>query len=147
MTTANTFWEYIEFFAARLAVIVGIVLGLYALAQKWDPIARRISAHRIRKRMDSCPMRIDCMAHDEAQNKQIKLMQDTYLMIQGGLIAIHCKMAIKDDYLPLYDREWIENSWDDYSNKGGNHGVERLVTLALALPENPPKNRRCTDKE
>lgn len=145
MSFVTGIWEQFVQLAAALGVLVAFLGGLGYIISKSSKVKRIISAKQIRRRMDTCPMKIECQVKNKEQDEQIKRMDTGFLMMQGGLIALHCTIAIQRGYLSKYDRVWLQNAFDDYQKKGGNHGVEDLFNEAMALPETPQKNRRCTD--
>lgn len=145
-------WEIVLQISAALGVLAAIFGSLYVIITKFGWFNGIIQKRQIKKRLESCPQKAVCDLARSHQNEQImallkllEKMQSGILMAQGGLIAIHCTMAIQRGYLPLYDRTWLQNAFDEYTAAGGNHGVERLFNEAMALQDTPPKSRRCTD--
>ena len=145
MSFVTGIWENFIQLAAAFGVLVGFLIGLAWMISQSKTVKTWWSEKQEKKRMETCPMRVECNIKNKEQDEQIKRMDKGFLMMQGGLIALHCTIAIQRGYLSKYDRVWLQNAFDDYQKKGGNHGVEDLFNEALALPETPIKNRRCTD--
>lgn len=141
----SAIWENFVQFATAFAIFIGFLIGVAWLVSKTTWFANRIEKRRIKRRLETCPQKAFCDVLQAKQDTQIKEMKTLVLMAQGGTIALHCAFAIQRGYLPLYDRVWLQNAYDEYTKAGGNHGVDQLFNQAMALPEFPPKNRRCTD--
>jgi hypothetical protein len=132
-------------------VLFGAALGAAIfIASKLGVIGKIM----VRQRLNTCPQKA---AFDQRQAHQDVKIQEVHTQIlglaedatlaMGGQIAMHCTFAIQRDFFPIYEKEWVQNLMDRYKARGGNHGVDIIFEKAMALPDEPKRARRCTDKE
>lgn len=74
------------------------------------------------------------------QVKQSKALKCSIVALLRGQIVSSCEQYNKIGYLPDYARYTINELGDNYSNLGGNHGIQELITKTNQLP--PIKNKK-----
>lgn len=71
------------------------------------------------------------------QNKSLK---NSIISLIRGQIVSNCEQYNKLGYLPDYARFSINELGSNYSNLGGNHGIQELITKTNQLP--PVKKKK-----
>ena len=74
------------------------------------------------------------------QIKQNKSLKCSIISLLRGQIVASCEQYIKLGYLPDYARYTINELGTNYSNLGGNHGIQELIIKTNQLP--PIKERK-----
>jgi len=76
----------------------------------------------------------------KAQIKENKAIKSSIVALIRGQIVTSCEQYNKQGYLPDYARYTINELGTNYSDLGGNHGIQELVTKTNQLP--PIKMRK-----
>ena len=72
--------------------------------------------------------------------KQTALELGTQALLRAQIIHIYNKYMEKE-YLPIYERENIEELYIQYKNLGGNGTITKLFEKLCDLPTDPHSNR------
>ena len=74
------------------------------------------------------------------QIRQNRSLKCSIVSLLRGQIVASCEQYIKLGYLPDYARYTINELGTNYTNLGGNHGIQELITKANQLP--PVKEKK-----
>lgn len=67
-------------------------------------------------------------------SKNNKSMRSSMRIMLRSQIVGKVEQYIRSGYLPDYARSCLEDLYTEYSNLGGNHGIDQLVAQAYKLP-------------
>ena len=68
------------------------------------------------------------------QVMQNKALRESIVALLRGQIVSNCEQYNKLGYLPDYARYTINELGTNYTNLGGNHGIQELITKTNQLP-------------
>lgn len=140
--------------SAALGVIAAIFGSVYVIVTKTGWLNGVIEKRQIKKRLESCPQKAIIAVNQAKQESKVEQLHAQLLesnkrtlMLQGSHIVLFCISAQDRGYLPRYERNWLQDLFDDYKSAGGNHGVSEIFAETMLLPDCPPRTRRKTDQE
>lgn len=75
-------------------------------------------------------------------SKNNKSMRSSMRIMLRSQIVGKVEQYIRAGFLPDYARSCLEDLYTEYSNLGGNHGIDQLVAQAYKLPPINKKESR-----
>ena len=145
-------WDKVAQLSIALGVIAGICMSVYIIITKTHWFNEKIETKKEKHRMETCPQKAVIDAFKAKQDIKVEELHtqlleanQSSLQMHGSHIVLFCIFVKFRGFLDRYERQWLQDSFDSYQKKGGNHGVEDIFKETMLLPECPPRSRRKTD--
>jgi len=147
-------WEIVVQLSLALGIIASIAISLYVIITKSSLCSSTYTKWQTKRRLKTCPQTAIMATYRDDQEVKVNTLHDQLLdsnhrtlIMHGSHIVLFCMFVQFRGFLPRYERVWLQNSMEEYTDSGGNHGVEEIFTETMKLPEVKKTRKKPSEKE